>query len=259
MKYIKVFNSKLQQVGVADLDSNKDKTGYVNVLDENLHTIGVMNIDTLPESGDNLPFIEVFDENLHHIGVVTVDNVRKSDGYLITLAADPNAGGTVTGGGRFVEGTEITVAATPAEGYSFGGWYNGETLASENASYTFSVSEAVTLTAKFEVIPAISLTGVSVDSNPLTAGTKGTLLNSQAGETLSVAATCETVGDAQFKVILQKESDESFVDVVEMSVSDGAASGSFTLEASTGYRIATKIGSAAAVASDYSFESVESI
>ena len=49
-------------------------------------------------------------------------------------------------------GTEVTVVATPAEGYMFSGWYaNGnETPVSTAAEYTFTVSEDVTLTARFE-------------------------------------------------------------------------------------------------------------
>lgn len=60
-----------------------------------------------------------------------------------------------TGGGRFASGTSVTVVAddTP-NGYKFIGWFDGEneeaSLISEEASYTFTVSENVTLIAKFE-------------------------------------------------------------------------------------------------------------
>lgn len=71
----------------------------------------------------------------------------------ISLQTDPASTGTVTGGGVYQVGTQATVVATPdaqSEYSGFGGWYNGETKVSENASYTFTVSGACTLVAKFK-------------------------------------------------------------------------------------------------------------
>lgn len=71
----------------------------------------------------------------------------------IDLHTDPSQTGSVSGGGRYIVGTEITVVATPdseSEYPQFGGWYEGETKVSENASYTFTVSGARTLVAKFK-------------------------------------------------------------------------------------------------------------
>ena len=49
-------------------------------------------------------------------------------------------------------GSTVTVVATPDEGYAFGGWYvdGDETPVSTAAEYTFTVSEDVALTARFE-------------------------------------------------------------------------------------------------------------
>lgn len=45
----------------------------------------------------------------------------------ITLLADPENGGAVSGGGVYPEGTQITVNATPGSGYRFVAWTeNGE-------------------------------------------------------------------------------------------------------------------------------------
>mgnify|MGYP000692611529 CR=1 FL=1 len=44
--------------------------------------------------------------------------------YTLTLTA--GEGGTVTGGGEYEEGTEVTITATPDEGYEFIGWSDGE-------------------------------------------------------------------------------------------------------------------------------------
>lgn len=60
-------------------------------------------------------------------------------------------GGTVSGGGSFAPGTEVTVVATPASGYSFVRWvYNGTDLtASTSASYTFTLNQQTDLVAEF--------------------------------------------------------------------------------------------------------------
>lgn len=61
-------------------------------------------------------------------------------------------GGTVSGGGSFAPGTEVTVVATPAAGYRFVRWlYNGtELTASTSASYTFTLNQQTDLVAEFE-------------------------------------------------------------------------------------------------------------
>ena len=70
--------------------------------------------------------------------------------YEITVT--PAENGTVTGGGTFGEGAEVTVTATPNAGYKFVAWLNGETEVSTNATYTFEATEDCTLTAKFEKV-----------------------------------------------------------------------------------------------------------
>lgn len=61
-------------------------------------------------------------------------------------------GGTVSGGGTFTIGTQVTVVATPAAGYSFVRWvYNGtELTASTSASYTFTLNQQTDLMAEFQ-------------------------------------------------------------------------------------------------------------
>ena len=61
-------------------------------------------------------------------------------------------GGSVSGGGTFDIGTEVTVIATPANGWTFRNWlYNGTTqIASTSASYTFTLNEQTDLIAVFD-------------------------------------------------------------------------------------------------------------
>lgn len=63
------------------------------------------------------------------------------------------SGGTVSGGGTFTIGNNVTVTATPAAGYTFSRWiYNGtNTTASTSAAYTFELQGQVDLVAVFDV------------------------------------------------------------------------------------------------------------
>ena len=81
------------------------------------------------------------------IGVVSSDN----------LGANPTGtglgkykAGTVTGIGRQTPGKKTTVKATANNGYVFVGWYDGDTLVSPEANYSFEMVDVdKTLTAKF--------------------------------------------------------------------------------------------------------------
>jgi hypothetical protein len=68
---------------------------------------------------------------------------------VLTLNASPVAGGTVTGGGTYANGSSVTVNATPAVGYVFSSWKEGTTVKSTSANYTFTLTNHTTLTATF--------------------------------------------------------------------------------------------------------------
>ena len=72
--------------------------------------------------------------------------------YRLTVNASPPAYGTVSGGGTFVEGSSVTVTATPKGSHSFVNWtQSGKGVVSTSASYTFTMPSAnVTLTAHFK-------------------------------------------------------------------------------------------------------------
>ncbi|MDP0500164.1 MAG: FG-GAP-like repeat-containing protein [Verrucomicrobiota bacterium JB022] len=75
------------------------------------------------------------------------------DFYQVSVAAQPAAGGSVTGGGTFQEGSSVTVTATPDTStapYSFSRWtrVTGELL-STRASYTFVPTRDESLIAHF--------------------------------------------------------------------------------------------------------------
>ena len=75
-----------------------------------------------------------------------------------TVAATASEGGTVTGlaeEGKYEHGATATLTATANEGYEFVNWTSGEAEVSTDATYTFTVTENVTLVANFkEAVPA---------------------------------------------------------------------------------------------------------
>ncbi len=78
-----------------------------------------------------------------------VDDIVIQKRFEITTAT--TEGGTVSGTptSLVLEGTSVTLSATPNAGYLFDGWYNGDTLVSLATPYTFAVTGNTALTAKF--------------------------------------------------------------------------------------------------------------
>ena len=63
-------------------------------------------------------------------------------------------GGTVSGGGVFAIGSQVTVVATPANQYAFRAWVKNGTsqVVSTSASYTFTLNEQTDLVAQFDFV-----------------------------------------------------------------------------------------------------------
>ena len=82
--------------------------------------------------------------------------------YELTMAANPEAGGTatdLTDESPYAEGTEVSIKAEAAEGYQFVNWTApaGEYEDDEAAETTFTMpAEAVTVTANFEEVPTVT-------------------------------------------------------------------------------------------------------
>jgi Divergent InlB B-repeat domain len=90
----------------------------------------------------------------------------------LTLEATPGAAGTLTlTGGEATQplvfevgvDDEVTVTASPAEGFAFARWAEGGAAQSQQTSYTFTVDASSTLVAEFSA-------GVVVQADPQTGG-----------------------------------------------------------------------------------------
>ncbi|MDB4033603.1 hypothetical protein N9468_04460, partial [Flavobacteriaceae bacterium] len=96
--------------------------------------IGIMLINCSSDSGGSDP-------------VAPPTPVQKTK-YTVTISA--GSGGTVsTTGGSYEQGQTVSVTATPASGYMFSSWSDGNT----NATRTINVSSNTNLTANFTAIP----------------------------------------------------------------------------------------------------------
>ena len=113
--------------------------------------------------------------NLTEILILDVDTTQDVYYSVAIVVANTegqlNVGGTVTGAGSYLAGTEVTLTATPDSGYLFDGWYTrsglgfGGDLITSDSVYTITIDSNVVLVAMFERIGANSaLLTVQVDS-----------------------------------------------------------------------------------------------
>lgn len=106
----------------------------------------------------------------------TLNYVAKfsTNNYSIALASEDTNKGTVTGAGTYPYKQSRTITATPKTGYSFVGWYEGETLVSSSGSYTFTMPYTnLSYVAKFST-NSYDLTLTSNDINKGTVSGSGT-------------------------------------------------------------------------------------
>ena len=100
-----------------------------------------------------------------------------------TLTASAGDGGSVTGGGTFASGTQVSLTATPNSGYTFSGWSNGSTA----NPLTVTLNSNTSITANFEALP-------NTYTVTLTAGEGGIVTGGGAyeeGTQITVIATPE--------------------------------------------------------------------
>ena len=98
---------------------------------------------------------------------LTANFTTQPQNCTITATADPATGGTVTGGGTYLQGQSCTLTATPATGYTFINWTKNGQQVSTSTSYTFTVTESAAYVAHFQLQ---SFT-ISLSINPENAGT----------------------------------------------------------------------------------------
>ena len=99
------------------------------------------------------------------INVADGANASIVDGHTCNLVEGGSINIATGGKVSFYHSADNTgvITAIPAEGYVFAGWYNGDTLYSSDAALSYqSISEDITLTAKFAPAPASLFTNHSL-------------------------------------------------------------------------------------------------
>ena len=88
--------------------------------------------------------------------------------HQVTATVNPAETGEVTGTGEYEQGSKATLVATPAAGYTFKNWTVAGIEKSVEATYTFTVTEAVELVANFvpEVTHEVTVSYLC-NSNPI--------------------------------------------------------------------------------------------
>lgn len=114
-------------------------------------------------------------------------NIRpRTDVYCdINLTANPNNGGTVSGGGTYQEGQTCTISATANSGYTFLNWTENGNFVSTLANYTFAVTGDRNLVANFTP----STYTIATSSNPSIGGSTSGGGNFTHGQSCTVHAT----------------------------------------------------------------------
>ena len=88
----------------------------------------------------------------------TIEASFKLKTYTITVTPEPAAGGEAGGGGLFNHGDQVTVVATPSEGYAFINWTEAGIEQSTEKSYIFTAEEDRNLVANFKTTHIITAT-----------------------------------------------------------------------------------------------------
>ncbi len=90
--------------------------------------------------------------------------------YEITATVNASEGGTVSGGGSFMDYTPCTLIATANEGISFMNWTENGQVVSTDATYTFNVVGNRNLVANFAVNYTISVSANPSEGGSVTGG-----------------------------------------------------------------------------------------
>lgn len=76
----------------------------------------------------------------------------KSYQYNVSVDVVPEMGGTISGGGIYKHGDEVSVVANPNDGYIFLNWTENDSVLSEDDDYTFIITSDRNFIANFEKI-----------------------------------------------------------------------------------------------------------
>jgi hypothetical protein len=168
LSYRAEFVQTIQVIGLAN------PTNAGSVAGSEVYDLDDTNITLTATASNNWVFIQWNDgatNNPYTIPPITVTNLISitytasfAAAATITVSANPNVGGSVTGGGTYLTGTSTQLTALATNGWLFTGWNDGTT----NTPYRITVPTTnITYTANFTASSPPIIT-TSISSNTLT-------------------------------------------------------------------------------------------
>lgn len=111
-----------------------------------------------PDGGGSIPT----NPSGGNTGGGTTEGGSSTRQYTISVTSANSAQGSVSGGGTYSEGSRVNISATPASGYAFDKWSDGNT----QATRTINVSQNLSLTAQFKVADSTEPGGDGDEDRP---------------------------------------------------------------------------------------------
>lgn len=112
-----------------------------------------------------------------------------STGEEFTLTVNTSVGGSVSpSGGSYPEGTEVTLTATPDEGYVFDGWSGDASGTNTTISITMDSDKSITATFVEENVPVYYTLSVTINGNGSVTPNGGTY---EEGSVVNLVATAD--------------------------------------------------------------------
>jgi hypothetical protein len=152
-----------------------------------------------------------------------VANYETTIAHDVSVSANPSNGGSVVGGGTYLQGASVTVSATADTGYKFVGWTRNGSTVSDAQTYTFTLgTEAIHLIAKFE---KIGLTGSWKFERPIS----DSLYDSSTGTSVTAVIYGASYAPGYIGKSLQFKDPTDYVDVTGADQGIGFGTGDFTV------------------------------
>lgn len=89
--------------------------------------------------------------NIDGDGSTVIKLYYTRNSYSVNLSKNIEKAGSVSGSGSYKYEKEATITATTNEGYTFIGWYEGDTLYTNDLSFTLTITEPKTFEARYSV------------------------------------------------------------------------------------------------------------
>jgi hypothetical protein len=108
--------------------------------------------------------------------------------FTINASANPEDGGSVTGGGPYYYGQTCYLEATPNDDYTFINWTKEGVIVSDQLSYSFTVTENASYEANFDKI----IFEITATADPINGGDVSGAGTYSYGDTCTLTATART-------------------------------------------------------------------